>query len=261
MPAIEPAEDSQVTAARRTLIQLEEEAARLRAELEDLHGKLATARNAFETVHATPLREANEKLLIAALQAESIAETAISDLDALARSARHDPLTGTPNRNLMLDLLTHAIQLARRHGTLMAVFFLDLDRFKEINDTFGHAVGDEVLQRVARRLQSVLRDSDAVSRHGGDEFLILLAEIRQRSDAALIARKMLEAIAVPCPVGALVLHLSASLGIAVYPDDGKDAASLISQADTAMYCAKRRGNGHFAFYRRETPGYTMPPLE
>lgn len=147
--------------------------------------------------HATVLQEANEQLVLAALHAETIAEEAVSHLDKLARSSQHDALTDTPNRALMLDRLENAIALARRHRTRIAVLFLDLDEFKQINDTLGHAAGDAVVQLVARRLESVVRHSDTVSRHGGDEFLVLMAEISQPSDAALISEKILAALAAP----------------------------------------------------------------
>jgi len=123
------------------------------------------------------------------LQAESLAETAISDLDELSRSSQRDILTDIPNRVLMLERLESAIVAARRRKNRIAVLFLDLDHFKEINDTLGHAIGDKVLQLVARRLESAIRESDTASRYGGDEFLILLAEISQTADAEQIAEK------------------------------------------------------------------------
>lgn len=225
----------------------------LRAELAQLHQKLATAQRDFDATRATLLRDANERLVIAALQADSVAEHALNNLDELTRSSQHDPLTGTPNRSLMLDRLESAISLARRRSTRIAVFFLDLDNFKEINDSRGHAVGDEILKLVAHRMAGVLRNSDAVSRHGGDEFLALLADVSQASDAAMVASKMLLAIAAPAQFGEFLVPISASIGIALYPEDGNDAATLIARADAAMYSIKHSGGGRFAFHQATPP--------
>lgn len=126
--------------------------------------------------------------------------------------------------------------------------FVDLDKLKQVNDKLGHASGDAVVQMAARRIASVVRDSDTVSRHGGDEFLVLLTEISQPSDATLIATKMLAALAAPNCLAGQELRLSASIGITVYPEDGEEAATLISRADAAMYCCKRGGGGGFALY-------------
>ena len=220
---------------------LETELARTRQELAQ------TKRRGGGDLRAVQLVQANEQLVLAALDAQGSAETAASALSELKHTSQRDALTGTPNRALLMDRLETALALARRHGTCVAVLFLDINHFKQINDNMGHAVGDEVLKLVARRLESAVRDADTVSRYGGDEFLVLLSELAQSSDAALIAGKMLEAIAEPSPVGAdQVLHLRASLGIAVFPEDGADAASLIRSADAAMYRAKRAGDGDFA---------------
>jgi len=142
------------------------------------------------------LREANGQLVQAVLRAEIIAEDAIHSLDALSYSSQRDPLTDTPNRALMLDRMANAIGMARRHGTSLAVLFIDLDHLKQVNDTLGHEVGDQVLQLVAKRLKATVRDSDTVSRHGGDEFLVLLPEIAHASEADEVAGKILAALAV-----------------------------------------------------------------
>lgn len=199
-------------------------------------------------VRGTELREANEHLILAALRAETIAEKAVTHLDELVHSSKHDALTGTPNRALMLDRLENAIALAKRHGTRIGVLFLDLDDFKQINDTFGHAVGDAAVQLAARRLEAEVRQSDTISRHGGDEFLVLLAEITQPSGAALVAEKILAALAAPSRIDDHQISLSASIGIALFPDDGTDVATLITHADTAMYNCKEHGGGSFQFY-------------
>jgi len=224
-----------------SLAALNEQADAVRAELARLRQDLAQVQHDFSDRRATQLLEANEQLVLAALRAEAIAETAVSNLGDVARSAQRDALTDTPNRALMLDRLESAIAMARRRGTRAAVLFLDLDDFKHINDTMGHAVGDAVLQLVARRLEAAVRESDTVSRHSGDEFLVLLAEVAQPSDAVATASKLLAALAEPTQIGDQVLHLSASLGLALYPEDGEDAATLISRADAAMYRTKREG--------------------
>ncbi|HEY9199593.1 MAG TPA: diguanylate cyclase [Gammaproteobacteria bacterium] len=223
-----------------------------------------------EPRRADTLLEANQQLVLAALDAETIAETAVSNLSELARSSQRDVLTDTPNRAVMLDRLENAIAMAHRHRMRIAVLFVDLDDFKQINDRLGHAVGDAVLQLVAARLNEAVRDSDTVSRHGGDEFLVLLSEIAQPADAALIAEKILATLAEPNRVYDHVLPLSASIGIAIYPEHGEHAATLISQSDAAMYRAKRRGGGRFEFHSAELPsdvggersatGMSQPPV-
>lgn len=160
--------------------------------------------------------------------------------------AQHDVLTGLPNRLLLNDRLACAIASARRHGRSFAVLFLDLDRFKRINDSLGHSAGDEVLQSVANRLAACMRNSDTVSRQGGDEFVILLSEVACPEDAAFTADKLLAAIAEPHRIAGEDLHVTASVGIAVYPADGADAETLLKQADLALLRAKARGRGgHF----------------
>ena len=215
-----------------TVELLTEERDGLRVEIAELREELA------------PLRRCTPAVL--PLRAGTAAETAASEFDQLTHFSQRDALTGTPNRALMLDRLEAAIALARRRSSLLAVLFLDLDGFKQINDSLGHAVGDDVLRFVARRLGSVLRDSDTVSRHSGDEFVVLLLDVAHASDAELTAKKLLEAVAEPSSFGEQTLHLSASVGIAVFPCDGDDAVSLINLADAAMYQAKRRGRGGLA---------------
>jgi diguanylate cyclase (GGDEF)-like protein len=207
------------------------------------------------------LREANEKLVLAALKADVIAAMAVSSLGELTHASQHDPLTGTPSRALMRDRLDTAIAAARRQGTQLALLFLDLDDFKAINDALGHANGDAMLQLVAERLVATVRDSDTVSRQGGDEFLILLPQIAHAADATLIATKLLDAVAAPAQVGSHALHLSASVGIAVYPQDGSDAEVLTKRADVAMYHSKRRSHGGFEFFADSIAGEPATPPE
>ena len=242
----DPDSPQQVAAATLTIARLQEQVETLRQEVLGLRRVLAAAQGRSVDGKSTELVEANEALVLTALHAEEVAESARGELQELTTTSQRDVLTGTPNRALMLDRLESAIALSRRRGTRAALLFVDLDRFKQINDTLGHAVGDTVLRLVARRLESVIRNSDTVSRHGGDEFLVLLAEVSHPTDAALIAAKMLLAVAEPGPEPLPVL--SASVGIAIYPEDGQEAAMLIANADAAMYRSKKRGPGGFAFH-------------
>lgn len=176
---------------------------------------------------------------------QELAEVIDQQRDAL-HAALHDPLTGLPNRVLFNDRLEHGIEQAKRQGWTLAVMFLDLDRFKTINDTFGHDVGDAVLLTIARRLKETTRTDDTVSRHGGDEFLYLLMEIKEDQDAAMVAEKIIKAVQAPCAVNVGELTVSTSIGIAIFPRDGATAEALIISADAAMYQAKQSKSG-FAF--------------
>ena len=166
----------------------------------------------------------------------------------LAHLAQFDTLTGLPNRNLLRDRLAQAVARVQREGWLTAVLFLDLDRFKEINDTLGHATGDEVLKIVAARMRAVVRETDTVARFGGDEFTLLLEDVKTPSDVAAVARKLLAVLEQPMPVEGRDLFVSASIGIAVCPQDGRDSQTLLRHADTAMYAAKAAGRNTFEFY-------------
>ena len=225
-----------------------------------LRHDVAQVRRDLSGVHAAQLLEANERLVVAALRAEAIAESAAGKLTELARRGQYDPLTEAPNRSLMFDRMSHAIALAHRRGTRLAILFVDLDHFKQINDTHGHAVGDQTLRLVVQRLQSVLRDSDTVSRHGGDEFLVLLPEIGNAGDAGSTAGKMLAALSAPSHLGEAVLELNASIGIASFPEDGADAQTLIAAADAAMYSAKKHGRSRFEFHRAAPVAGTGVPV-
>ena len=246
----------QVAAATDTIAHLRVQVGALRDEVVGLRQALAATEGRAVDEKTTELVEANGALVLSALHAEEVAESAMGELEALTKTSQRDALTGTPNRALMLDRLESAIALSRRRGTRAALLFVDLDRFKQINDTLGHAVGDTVLRLISCRLESVIRDSDTVSRHGGDEFLVLLAEVSHPTDAALIAAKMLLAIADPGPDP--LPALSASVGIAIYPEDGQEAALLIDNADAAMYASKKRGRGGFAFHSDPALGSADP---
>jgi diguanylate cyclase (GGDEF)-like protein/PAS domain S-box-containing protein len=165
--------------------------------------------------------------------------------------AHHDFLTDLPNRILLNDRIANSVAMARRHNKLRAVLFLDLDGFKHINDSLGHPIGDKLLQSVARRLVACVRGSDTVSRQGGDEFVVLLSEIEHAEDAARSAEKMLLALAAPHRVAERELQITGSIGISIYPDDGRDAEALIKCADTAMYHAKNKGRNNYQFFTED----------
>lgn len=167
----------------------------------------------------------------------------------ISHSAEHDFLTGLPNRMLLHDRIRQAIALAPRHMKQVAVLFLDLDGFKHINDSLGHAIGDKLLQSIAKRLVDCVRGSDTVSRQGGDEFVVLLAEVQQSGDVASTARRMLRAVAAPHIIDQHELHVTTSIGVSVFPDDGHDAETLIKNADTAMYQAKEKGRQSYQFFK------------
>jgi diguanylate cyclase (GGDEF)-like protein/PAS domain S-box-containing protein len=162
--------------------------------------------------------------------------------------ADHDALTGLPNRALLQDRMQQAIAFAHRHRRGVAILFIDLYYFKNFNDSLGHHIGDQVLKMAAIRLQQCLREGDSVARLGGDEFVLILPLLGDSSDAARVARKALDSLTQPFSVEVNQLHLSGSIGISVYPDDGLDVDSLMRAADTAMYHAKERGRGNFQFF-------------
>ena len=167
----------------------------------------------------------------------------------MAHSAQHDFLTDLPNRMLLNDRVDQAIGFAQRHSKKVAVLFLDLDGFKHINDSLGHPTGDKLLQSIAKRLVDCVRGSDTVSRQGGDEFVVLLSEVELAEDAAITARRMLHAVAEAHPIDQHDLHVTTSIGVSVYPDDGLDAETLIKNADTAMYQAKENGRQSYQFFK------------
>jgi diguanylate cyclase (GGDEF)-like protein len=167
----------------------------------------------------------------------------------MSHLAHHDHLTGLPNRLLFNDRLAQAMAAARRHSEQLAVLFVDVDRFKHVNDSLGHAIGDRLLLSVAERLAASVRGSDTVSRQGGDEFVILLSTIAHAEDAAVSAIKLLTALSLPHRIEEHVLRITLSIGIAVYPDDGSDAESLVKHADIAMLNAKNTGRNNYQFFR------------
>jgi diguanylate cyclase (GGDEF)-like protein len=166
--------------------------------------------------------------------------------ERMSHLAQHDFLTDLPNPVLLNDRITQAIATARRYGKQLAVLFMDLDHFKRINDSLGHAVGDELLQSVARCLKACVRSSDAVSRKGGDEFVVLLSEITHVDQAARSADKMIAAVAAVRHLAGHELRVTASIGISLFPADGADAETLLKAADAAMYQAKKNGRNRYS---------------
>jgi len=165
----------------------------------------------------------------------------------LEHMARHDQLTGLPNRFLFTDRMQHGLLQAKRQGTTMAVLCMDLDEFKEVNDTHGHEAGDAVLVAAAERLQGCIRESDTLARMGGDEFTLLLSDVGKQANVERIAANIIAALSRPIPVGEVACTIGVSIGIARYPQDGDTADVLLSKADKALYDVKRTGRNHFSF--------------
>jgi diguanylate cyclase (GGDEF)-like protein len=178
-------------------------------------------------------------------------EELTSALAMIQKMATHDALTGLPNRALFNETLVHAIGQAQRHHRQLALFFLDMDRFKNINDTLGHSIGDRVLQEAARRITAAVRASDMVARLGGDEFVLLVEDFTDSADLADVAVKVLAAFQSTVVVDGQELALSASVGVCTFPEDGTDAQTLLSNADIAMYRAKDQGRNRHCFYSAE----------
>ncbi len=165
--------------------------------------------------------------------------------------AHYDSLTGLPNRDLFNDRLAQAIEKAKRHNKELALLFVDLDRFKQINDSLGHPVGDKVLQTVANRLNECIRKEDSLARLGGDEFILLMDDLNKGEHASLLAQKIIECLAKPIYIDGHTFYVTASIGISLYPHDDMDISKLLMYADTAMYKAKKEGKNNFQFYSSE----------
>lgn len=208
---------------------------------ESVEAKVQDSADKLTKVNADLAREVQERQLL-----ELQLEAARAQEDAARHAAFHDSLTSLPNRVLFNERLEHGLAQAKRHGWTSAVMFIDLNAFKVVNDTYGHEIGDKVLQTVASRLQNMTRADDTVSRHGGDEFLYLLLELKNVDDAAVIARKIIQTLGRPCVglgVGIPELSVTPSIGIALYPTDAITAERLVQCADKAMYQAKRNRSG------------------
>lgn len=220
----------------------------LRQEAADLREEAASAKAILSASTQAQLREANERLIVATIQAQTMTEAAQLATEQMSYMAEHDFLTGLPNRALLTDRLAQSIAFAQRHGKKVALMYLDLDHFKHINDSLGHAVGDQLLQSVAKRLKSCVRLYDTVSRQGGDEFVVLLPELEEVRDAVVTAKKLIAAMAQPHFISGHQLRATTSIGISIYPDDGNDAETIVKNADTAMYQAKKIGRNTYKMF-------------
>ena len=174
--------------------------------------------------------------------------------------ATHDALTGLPNRVMLNQLLNHAIQSAKRYTRQFAVLFIDLDRFKIINDTMGHEAGDQLLQEVAARFKQTLRAVDVAARLGGDEFVILIEEVNDSRNAATVAHKILNSVIKPITIMGQECRVTASIGISIYPNDAEDEQSLMKNADMAMYLAKEEGKNNYQFYSKDIQSKSIERL-
>lgn len=175
--------------------------------------------------------------------------------------AYHDSLTGLPNRMLFMDRIDHAISRAQRENGQFALLFIDIDHFKVINDSMGHAAGDQLLNIISQRLKDVLRKSDTVARLGGDEFTIIIEDLEEAECVATVANNILNALDVPTEINGNEVHVGGSIGIAMYPQDGENFGTLLKNADTAMYKAKDQGRQTFQFYASEMSQKAMQRLE
>ena len=196
---------------------------------------------------ASPIKNRAGEIIGAILVFHDVSEKRIL-LEQMTHQAYHDPLTGLPNRILFNDRLALALAQAHRNQKMLAVLFLDLDRFKLVNDTMGHALGDKLLKEVAGRLVGCIRQSDTIARLGGDEFTILLPQPGDEDDVAKVARKILQTFQQPWVLSGQEFHITVSIGIALYPNDGEDTETLLKHADTAMYRAKDQGRNNYQLY-------------
>ena len=235
------------TDLREEVVDLREEVVDKREKVLRTEKKTSKARIAL----SEQLRDANEQLILATVHAQIMTEAAEQTVAIMTHMAEHDFLTGLPNRSLLTDRLAQAMALAQRHGKKVALMYLDVDNFKHINDSLGHAIGDLLLQSVAQRLLTCVRLSDTVSRQGGDEFVVMLPEAEDAQDAAQTAKKLIAAVAKPHVVADHQLHVTLSIGISLYPDDGKDVETVFRNADIAMYQAKKGGRNNYKLFTPE----------
>jgi diguanylate cyclase (GGDEF)-like protein/PAS domain S-box-containing protein len=214
----------------------------------EVHLKDVNGREFWLLLSAQPMRYAGAVCLLVALANIDDRKRMQDDMH---RKAMHDPLTGLPNRAMFLESLDHAMHKSRRRSSRFSVLFIDLDRFKEVNDTMGHHAGDTLLQVVATRLNSAVRQSDLVARLGGDEFVVLIEEHDGPEEVMIVAQKILEMLQKPVPIDWREAEVSGSIGVASFPEDGAEVETLVKNADAAMYQAKERGRNNFQFYSAE----------
>jgi diguanylate cyclase (GGDEF)-like protein/PAS domain S-box-containing protein len=200
------------------------------------------------------LRDKNLQLS-KAIQAEAALRERQEHLNFIAT---HDPLTRLPNRALLHQRAEHAIAVSRRSGRLLALLFIDLDRFKTVNDSLGHAAGDELLRAVADRLSECLREVDMIARHGGDEFVVLLEDIEKQEEVEQVMDRMREVLAEPLAIEGQEVNVTSSIGVALYPRDGEAASALLRKADLAMYRAKELGRNTVQYYAPDLDPQATP---
>jgi diguanylate cyclase (GGDEF)-like protein/PAS domain S-box-containing protein len=217
------------------------------------HGELLNhhkqGRAYWEDVHITPVKTLEGIVTNYVVVSADITERKMAE-EQMKHLANFDPLTDLPNRSLVDDRLSQALAVAKRDKTLIALMFLDLDKFKPINDTFGHDVGDLVLKEVARRMLDCVRASDTIGRIGGDEFVVLLPTLDSDQHAVLVAEKIRHALNQPFELAGQELHISSSIGVALYPEHGEEGKTLVKNADCAMYCAKEAGRDNVQLFRK-----------
>ncbi|TDX99315.1 diguanylate cyclase domain-containing protein [Thiohalophilus thiocyanatoxydans] len=238
-----------------------------RAITEDRIIELATncilvRRDGFESLiedSAAPIHDRDGQVTGAVIVFHDLSQSRAM-VSKMTHQARHDFLTGLPNRALLMERLSQALRLAQRHDKQVALLFVDLDDFKHINDSLGHGIGDQLLQTVADRLVTCVRATDTVCRQGGDEFVILLAEIERPEDASRVAEKLQAAFAVPQRIDGQEINLTLSIGISVYPDDGDNIDAVMHNADIAMYHAKESGRNNYRFFRPDMNALTTRPF-
>jgi diguanylate cyclase (GGDEF)-like protein len=241
--------DAPVAAVLQTeLAALLAQTAEARAELASVRADLAHAHEQLGRHHIRQLLQANEQLVLDAVRLRHAAESTAQRVAELTRASGIDALTNLPNRLLLIDRFSQGLTHAKRHNGRLALLFVDLDGFKQINDLLGHQVGDEVLRAVGRCLVGFVRQIDTVCRMGGDEFVVLLPEITGAADAGLVAQKLMDALAQLTHAGDVAVSVAASIGISVYPDDAEHIEQLVDCADQAMYRSKRQGGQRFSFF-------------
>lgn len=247
--------DEKSVCSREKMVDLREEVVDQREESADLREKTLRDQGAAARVKGAraekQLREAKESLGIAALQARTMSDAAVRASAQMSHMADHDFLTGLPGRMLLADSLAQAIAIAQIRCKKVAMLYLGLDRLKHVNDSLGHAIGDQLLQSVAKRLQACIRPGDTVSRQTGDEFVVLLAEVENLRDATRSAEKLIKAMDKAHLVDGHRLHVTLSIGISLYPDDGQDAEAVLRNSDIAMHNAKRSGRNKYQVFTPE----------
>ncbi|MCC4597622.1 diguanylate cyclase [Xanthomonas campestris pv. phormiicola] len=243
-----PPEQPTIDVARLELSHLRRQSLVARLELHRLQADLSALKDHASHELATDLKAANERLVLTTLRAQAQVATYELALEDATRHAKRDALTGLPNRELLFERLNQAITAAHAQHSRIAVLFLDLNEFKQVNDLLGHATGDVFLRLAAERISSIVDAHVTVARYGGDEFVVVLTGLSTKAYAAATATALIEAFAQPAVAGEDTLRLGVSIGISLYPDHADNVEALLMHADDAMYCAKRLSTARFEFY-------------